>query len=400
MNKRTIYLFVIFTSIIVSSPFVISDFIGLSSLLLVAPLLIIAAIVVFASYRKIKLEKSTFRLFYVQFSLVVILFIYHKLFTENVINYHLIAINMLGVYLCYLIIDNLIGKERFIDLYLKAFNFLCIISFISFFLVVFSILEPISEFINPDGRTNYNFGLTFSNSYNPLTSFIRVGSFFDEPGTFAYIIMLNLLLNKLTFNNRKTEIIHIICGMVTFSLAHFATVILYIVFFYGVKGFSISFNYVTPIAVLVVLIGFINPYILNLIERATINRIQYDEEQVISGSNRLILTQIAYNAFLEKPLLGHGIVTNDPSSNYYNIYIGANIFQPFAYHGVIGFLILFLHFLYFGYISLKKYLTRRRFNLLVPWLILFANFFQRPTVFGGILIYLMLLLFISLINEK
>jgi hypothetical protein len=328
------------------------------------------------------------------------LYLIHYLFTGNFVNYHLIALNIIGVYVFYTIIENLIGKKKFITSYLQFFNVLCIITSIGFLLIALNIIEPVSEFKNPDGRTNYNFIFTFSNTFIPQINFARVGSYFDEPGTFAYMIMLNLCLNKLTIDDKKTEWIHIFGGFFTFSLAHFATLIMYLILYYGYKSSIKIIKYSIPVVGILIFVYLYQPDLFSIIERYTIGRVQYDEKQLISGSKRLILTQIAYDAFTEKPILGHGIVPSDPSSKYYNTYMGANFFQPFAYHGVIGFMILFLHFFYFMYLSFKRFVKTIKISFIAPWILIFINFFQRPTIFGGVTVYLLFILFISILQKK
>ena len=70
-------------------------------------------------------------------------------------------------------------------------------------------MQPIARFVNPDGRTAYNFIFTFTNSVYFLGGkyLIRYSSYFDEPGALAFYLTLALILNKSLMDNKKVEIV-------------------------------------------------------------------------------------------------------------------------------------------------------------------------------------------------
>ena len=61
---------------------------------------------------------------------------------------------------------------------------------------------------------------------------LRIAGFFDEPGTMAFFLVFALLINKVVFNSKKNEILILISGFFTFSLAFYIIGFFYLLFFY------------------------------------------------------------------------------------------------------------------------------------------------------------------------
>jgi len=61
---------------------------------------------------------------------------------------------------------------------------------------------------------------------------IRPSGYYDEPGSFAYVVMLLLLLNRKFFKNIKWEYALLVLPLVTTSLAHIVTATLFLIIYY------------------------------------------------------------------------------------------------------------------------------------------------------------------------
>lgn len=302
----------------------------------------------------------------------------------------------------YIYIINFFSIDKLSETYINIMIILGLLGFIIFIFGLFGIISPVSFFENPDGRTASNFILTFSNAVYQIRDFliIRIASFFDEPGTFAFYLTFALLLNKIRNFSVKKEFFLIFFGLFTLSLAYYITIFLYIILFY-IRDFKKIFilTFITIIFITLIFVGSnYNPQ-LNAIRERTIGRLEptnSDSKRLFKGDNRSDLMLRAFEAFIEAPLIGQGPNYRDnPQNKYYNVFLGANLFSPLAIHGIIGTIIIFLLFFYWTFLVFFK---KRKSNwiLISSWIIIFINFFQRPTVRGGFLGYFV---FIFLVHE-
>ena len=86
-------------------------------------------------------------------------------------------------------------------------------------------LQPLSTFLD---RPYFDFGLTYTNVFYQVGSvtLIRVASFYDEPGTFAFYMTFSLLIARLYRMPRWKELWIIIFGLTSLSMAFFVVTIL------------------------------------------------------------------------------------------------------------------------------------------------------------------------------
>jgi len=247
-----------------------------------------------------------------------------------------------------------------------------------------------SEF-QGDTWITHNFMLTFSPTVLRLPggSFMRVAGYFDEPGTLALYIMFALLTNKLLGCSRRLEWILCIAGLFTFSLAFFATLILYYLFFYA------RLRHLKRQALVLAFLAAAILYLDRIrsdgglgseVYRVTVARLQLDEAgggRLLAGDNRSEAAREALNAFRSSPVIGHGFsATGNPRSEYFGVIVDANVFDPLAKHGVVGFLVFFGMWFYWTAIVFGR-VDRIDKTAALAWMIVLANLLQRPTVFGG-----------------
>jgi len=86
--------------------------------------------------------------------------------------------------------------------------------------------EPILEILNNDGRPNYLYLTTFSNSIT--TFFVRPSFIYDEPGALSFMLCSVVFLRELLGRSKKVTILILFGGLITFSLAHIIICVLFI----------------------------------------------------------------------------------------------------------------------------------------------------------------------------
>lgn len=310
-----------------------------------------------------------------------------------------LALQFVSDLLLYLFITSYYSVEKVIISNIQIIAFMCIGGVIVFFLVLGGYLHPFSIFRGPTWITkNYLLTVTGSEWNAGGITVMRVAGYFDEPGTFAFYITFALILNKLFSYSKKVERILIICGLVTFSVAFFISIVLYLILFYfsmkSIKYFALFFilgaiglNYILKIKE--------ESKLANTIYKISLGRLEInldDESKVINGDTRTVVYEQAKIAFLDAPVFGHGLlVTEQPKSIYYNAFFGANILAPFAYHGIVGTLVFYAMYFYWTFITFfnrRKLLSR---SIIAAWLIISINFFQRPDAFIGTYGYLVII---------
>lgn len=217
----------------------------------------------------------------------------------------------------------------------------------------------------------YNFGFFFIKTnykWADALGAVRSAGFYDEPGSFAYVIMLLLIYNKLHFNNKKYELFLLLGGMLTLSMAHFITVIVYILLFYSYhkKGIFI-------LTVFLFLMLFFywwkpedDPILFHLWD-STFGRF----ERFLEGNDVSRNYNAAFDAFKTYFLTGASdkeILSNFPDAT------PTTLWYILAQNGLTGIILYLLPFIYVTINAvLKKNLTELKLLF-----IFFLNFGQRP----------------------
>src|SRR5690606_32885731 len=78
----------------------------------------------------------------------------------------------------------------------------------------------------------YNFGWFFIKRSTEFVHQLRPAGYYDEPGSYAYVAMFLLLINRKYFQNLRWEYALIFLPVLTTSLAHIFTIILFFFLFY------------------------------------------------------------------------------------------------------------------------------------------------------------------------
>jgi hypothetical protein len=289
-------------------------------------------------------------------------------------------------------IINQVGILPFSGLILKIGAVLSIMSAIAFILVPMGILPVFSSFPNPDTRISNNYLLSFSNVNFPVGHgyFIRPSSIFDEPGQFALFLTCLLILNLLTIKNKKYEMIFIIGGLCTTSLAFMISLVLYL-FFNKKKIKTVFFSVFFITIVLLILSNYKDIPMVRRLFQVTVDRVtdQILEGNIVDNSNRSQTMQNALEIVKDYPLFGIGF----SQSREMKLKIGYNFFYEYAINGIpLG----ILDTLPEWYLIIITFLSFRKKGGI--GLLILVNMVQRD--FCAHIIYLILISLIIILTEN
>ena len=300
-------------------------------------------------------------------------------------SYRALFLQLLGILVTLMFVQNRIGMEQLASSLLVVTIIMCMGGALAFVLTALGIIEQYSivpRFGRPGGYI-YNYILTFSNSVYFYSGYqvIRIAGYFDEPGTMAFYVVHALLLNKLYKNNRRFELILLISGLFTLSLAYYFSIASYLLLF------NVKLQRIRSLVVLVFAMFILNSVSVNFFKKVDIfsyisdaigARIELsgeDSNKIFKGDTRTGSMIRDYPLFKEKPLLGRG---NTEGSN------SPTIMGFLVNDGLIGFGFIFMLPLFLMSKSIYSYKNRSYFNSVVIriTLLLFMNYIQRPFVTG------------------
>lgn len=355
-SNFSIPIFVIMAMLLSVYPYIITYFIGLPDVTLLIPLfLIITLLLCVFKYKKGKILPSIIVRCMVVQSFVWMLFgVAHddsSYFTRIVF----IITTFTSLWL--LIKTN--SHLKFVNVYGGWIALQAFLAAIAFVLVLIGILHPLHILFLNDDHSLYFYGITCTNSV--LGNFIRPAGFFDEPGALASWGMFSMLLNKITSDNRKVELICALSLLFTWSAAFFVLLTLYIIFFY-IRHFRKFF----PV---IIILGLGIYTIYNSMSNNE-EFLHMTTERFADGhirSKRDIAEEVAKGEFEKSIWIGVGgrqieKTTETASDNPYEI---------LAKDGVIGFVITYLPLI----VIMMKY---RKEEVWASSIILMASYMQRP----------------------
>lgn len=253
---------------------------------------------------------------------------------------------------------------EFLKLFYKWQLVQVILGAIGFLLVITNILHPLFIFREANGLDGAFFGFFTTNVFYPV---VRNAGFYDEPGALANWGMMALLINKLFFKNRRTEITLIIGLITTLSLAYFVQLFVYLILFNSEQRKKIIILGVVVFALIKGLSMYNEDYY-----DALFGRMEYDEEiGSVKGDNRIVQLEEANRIFQKSPYIGVG------AGNFADYVrdkedVSSNIVSSLAQDGIFGFVILYLPLFLLYKLGFKK----REF--LFTAIILTMGYYQRP----------------------
>lgn len=358
-----------------TSPFIFYSWPGHPYKLLTFACLLVMIIALFWK-KRITINKGIFIS-----SLLLIIFFILENFRASSNEGIVYAIQIIAFFISIIFILNFIESTAFTKSYLWIIALMGIGGTLTFFIHFIIGINPIFSVNYSDGGTSYFMGLTCTNSmYIGNRGFIRYSGFFDEPGAYALYASFALILNKLSINNKRIEIILSIVPLFTLSLAFFIFIVLYQIFFNVKKGSILIF------LLFILSLGLIYTYLKSdtdsLLYSQTLGRLEIDNSKGIKGNTRAIQQAADKKTFLDNILIGKGLSNRG----------GANMYAVLAKHGIIGTIFYYSLLLYFM-IKLIKIIPNKAFCFKILILIS-LSFFHRPELtssFGLIVIATMII---------
>jgi hypothetical protein len=272
----------------------------------------------------------------------------------------LITLSILGIQLSYR------NKFEFIKTYNIWLAFQAVAGTIGFVLVLIGLLQPISQFIEMDGRPGYFYGLFTTNAV--FDGFIRNAGFYDEPGALAFWGIFALLLNKLYINNKKIEYLLLFGLISTLSMAYFIQVFAYLFFFYKNQRKKVILPVILFLLVLIGIASFNTD-----IDNAIFGRFTIDKQTGnLSGDNRTELLERTWKIFKTSPMIGVGATNLATTISNKEGFVGANFFVNWASDGILGVVITYIPLLFL----LKLGQRNRQYTF--AFIIILLGYFQRP----------------------
>lgn len=274
--------------------------------------------------------------------------------------YLVITLNILGIQLSYR------NKLEFIRTYNFWLTVQVVAGTLGFVLVLTGLLQPISEFIQMDGRPGYFYGLFTTNSV--FDGFIRNAGFYDEPGALAFWGIFALLLNKLYINNKKIEYLLLFGLISTVSMAYFIQVAAYLFFFYKKQRKKVIILVILFIVVLKGIASFNTE-----LDNSIFGRFEIDKETgTLVGDNRSELMERSWWIFAKSPVIGVGATNLVNTISDKVGFVGANFFTNWASDGILGVVVTYIPLLY-----LLK-LGKRKRQYTYVFIIILLGYLQRP----------------------
>ena len=262
--------------------------------------------------------------------------------------------------------------------------------------IVFN-LQPLDTFSD---RPYYDFGLAYTNIFYQVggLKLIRVAGFYDEPGTFAFYMTFALLIARIFGFARWKELLLICFGLTSLSMAFLVVVFVWLLL--TVKRHQIKYA-IIGIGALSLALGRLDTEVQDYAYRVTIDRFSVPVygDRLLKGDNRTKIMKNNYRAFLDAPIIGHGLHYEYYVGNKYGSSFIVNPMAPFATHGVLGTLIVNIHVLILLIVLIKTKRLRRRDKTLVI-LVLLATLAQRPITINGLGYFLFIIMIYELVANK
>jgi|GEM_PF-2829472 len=394
--KKWYGLLIIWGVIMMAYPFSIPQALNLPAKIIMGIGMLLLVIPIFLNLKKIQLSSNIAYIFLIQVILSIIYLIIHK--DDGYLNF---CFQIIFPFIIYLYINSFLKNREFQSSLLTVMATMGVLSILTFLLCLIITLPFYATFENPDGRTAYNFIISFTNVVFDIgfVRIIRPAGFFDEPGTLAFYLIATLLINDLTFNNKVVRIIFIVAGVFTLSLAFYLIMLFYTILYLDrrliKRGFFMGVFIISAFLILYSKLAIEQQEIIN---SYTIGRLQDlvspdASEDYFKADNRTDLIDNSIEAIKDSPLIGQGISYASKEGGKFNgTFMGANLLGIFGVHGIIGGLIFSLHVFYYIIICFRKrnWLNVPQKSCLVYILLIL----QRPDFIGGILPYIVVLILV------
>ena len=330
-------------------------FTGLNIILIIFPIL---------KYKKTILRKDLFQT--IPMIIFVIISSFHTY--DGSINFSGFLFSLLWIIFA-LAPDNI--KKRTFIYFKNAFIIICIagiICYLSYDLNLFLPYKVVNYYNNNAIVENYiDYKFIFLYRASSSISLVRLCGICNEPGYFGTICALILCASSLNLK-KKSNIIILIAGFLTFSLAFIITLVIYLLLKYLKDVRTVILTVLLTCFYLFLLPNIYtgNPTIDRFIQRMTIT------DEGLAGDNRTTdeLEYVFNDVVKNKPLFGYGnnyIKSNNlKGSLSYKTYI--------IQYGFVGCILLWGSLLLAALYKNKNYLS------IIYIIVFFVNIYQRPNI--------------------
>ena len=304
----------------------------------------------------------------------------------------------------YLSVSYLVGWAKFIDTFLNLMLLISIFSVIGVFLIYHGLASFSSFSRMGSGEQVSNYLLLFSFSSFPVDggSLVRSSGFFDEPGGFAFIILISLILSKFRNYSIWHQWIFVLGGLTTLSPLFVITSIPLIIIknpsflpsklIFNSRSLKLLiFQLATSLIAFNILLGIgSSDEIFSYVFLERFERISDKSDQ--SANLRDQKFQLAQKAFEESPFFGTGtFVYTNPFSKYRG-QLCCNQMIPLASHGLFGAIAFYSTIS----LTLLNIILKMPFSGLFYALPIMTSLLARPSFYDGPLGYLLfVMLFIA-----
>lgn len=322
------------------------------------------------------------------FNRIVFIQIIFLFFAGIIYDSEFIYIQMLNLGLSWVflwVLLNTISIRFFIKNFIRANLLSSILIFIGTIVFVTGKLSIVNEF-KYQNTTIINFGFFFVKKAAEIENQFRPAGYYDEAGSFAFVVMFLLLLNRKYFQNLKWEYTLLFLPLFTTSMAHIFTIFVFGLLFYLNKK-NILKNLLTIGILAAIVIIFANNFSSDNTENLKQKTIERFSDFISGGEDAgrqggLDLGSKIFN----KNLFG---ISKEEVSRDYPLFVHETYWGPLIYFGILGIGFYVLPFLYIGFNAIKN----KDKNTVFMLLLVFINLLQRPYYLSPLFIILIYSLF-------
>ena len=329
---------------------------------------------------KIKLPNKTFNI--IVFTQVIFILIWS--FVLDSVSIRSQGVNLLISWFFLLLIINSIDVYYFLKAFIRINIISLVLCLVGIILVVLGWTELYSSHEYHSDRMIFNYLFFFIKREELMGLNIRPSGYYDEPGSFSFIIMLLLLLNRKFFKNLRWEYLMLFLTFVTTSLAHITTSLLFITSYHlKTKKIILLFSFLGLI-IFPFKDSLLNSEYGQYINSKTFVRI----ESILNNEGDLSRGK---GFELGPNIFKHNLLGSSPEfiKTRYPDYINETIWSPLIYYGIFGVGIYFLLVVY----MLRLCFKINNKEIWIAFIIIAANLIQRPNYMYPIFIVLLYFLF-------
>lgn len=343
-------------TLIISNPFVISYAIGINYRIFAAPLCIALAIVVyrrseaFMAYRFKYLLVTACQLLFLVFHATYMVMMQGSI---SPLYINVMVLYAFILFAQFVIARSLAAVKAFLVTFYYVILGISTVSLIGVISKLMGVLGPISSFSRYGlGGPVLNYGLFFS--FVQIGPFPRSSGFFDEPGTFGFYITLGILVGTLLRVPNRCQLLLYVGGLTTLSLSYAIAGTLALVPIV-INGTRLKLKVTTCLPVLsciaLSIVLIVIPILsiissLSSVEAGAIKEFTTERIYTIAEGNdgsfndRMNKLHESVNAFYKLPVSGVGLFAHSDTYSQYHGRMCCNPIAPFAQAGIVGYAVM------------------------------------------------------------